>query len=126
MLQLFLQKITEEERDAEVEWLAGMIKLWLDEEWMYQEPHAALGRQAAAKITDERINGCNDVTQLVMSVASDLLTFDFYDTFVNGFEVANKCSEMLMMREGYEVCCVSKEDLTRIERYEAMKAAGEL
>ena len=34
--QIFMRQISEEEAAAEVLWLAGMLKLWLDEEWSLQ------------------------------------------------------------------------------------------
>jgi hypothetical protein len=40
--------------------------------------------------------------------------------------VANKCGEVLMMREGFEVCCLNKDDETRQARYEEMLAKGEM
>ena len=46
---IFMRQITEAEREEEVKYLAGMLKLWLDDEWSIQEPHAALGLQAAEK-----------------------------------------------------------------------------
>ena len=45
------------------------------------------------------------------------MAFDFSDSFVSAFEVANKVIEMLMLRAGSEVCCVSEEDITREARY---------
>jgi hypothetical protein len=123
---LFMRRITPEEEEAEVKYLAGMIKLWLDDEWSLQEPHAELGLQAARKVTAMRLEGCEEMGAIIMGVTQDLLTFDFSDTFVNAFEVANKCSEILMMREGYEVCCINKDDMSRQARYEEMVANGEV
>ena len=99
---------------------------WLDDEWSLQEPHKELGLKAAEKCTEMRLEGCEEMGSLVMGVAADLIDFDFSDTFVNAFEVANKCSEILMMREGYEVCCINKDDETRQARYEEMVANGEM
>lgn len=39
-------------------------------------------------------------------------------------QVANKCVELLMLRQGYDVCCTSHSDRTAIERYEAQLSAG--
>ena len=146
-----MRQITPEEKDAEVKWLGGMLKLWLDVSSLsptfppspldtslsprfclfvrrssLQEPHKELGLRAAEKCTSMRLEGCEDMGSLVMGVAADLIEFDFSDTFVNAFEVANKCSEILMMREGYEVCCINKDDMSRQARYEEMVANGEV
>ena len=123
---IFMRQITPEEKEAEVKYLAGMLKLWLDDEWSLQEPHAALGLAAATKCTEMRLDGCEEMGTLVMGVAQELISFDFSDTFVNAFEVANKCSEILMMREGYEVCCINDDDRTRQARYDEMVAKGEI
>ena len=122
---IFMRQITPEEKDAEVKWLGGMLKLWLDDEWSLQEPHKELGLRAAEKCTAMRLEGCEEMGSLVMGVAAELIEFDFSDTFVNAFEVANKCSEILMMREGYEVCCINKDDVSRQARYEEIVANGE-
>ena len=53
---------------------------------------AALGLQAAEKCVAMRLEGCEEMGSLVMGIAQDLLSFDFSDTFVNSFEVANKAS----------------------------------
>lgn len=121
-----MRQITAEEEEGEVKYLAGMLKLWLDDEWSLQEPHEELGLVAARKCTAMRLEGCEEMGSLVMGVAAELIDFDFSDTFVNAFEVANKCSEILMMREGYEVCCINKDDETRQARYEEMVASGEM
>ena len=117
-----MRQLTETESEAEVIYIAGMLKLWLDDEWSVQQPHTALGLQAANKCVAMRLKGCEEMGSLVMGVQQDLLSFDFSDTFVNSFEVANKTSEILMMKEGYEVCCLSKEDETRQARYDEMIA----
>ena len=83
-----------------MKYLAGMLKLWLDDEWSLQEPHAALGLAAATKCTEMRLDGCEEMGNLVMGVAQELFSFDFSDTFVNAFEVANKCSEILRCGKG--------------------------
>ena len=68
--------------------------------------------------------GEDEVLQrLVMALAADLMDFDFTDSFVSAFEVANKVIEMLMLRAGADVCCVSEDDITRAERYEATLSA---
>ena len=70
-----------------------------------------------------RRNGVDDMGGLVLGIATDLLTFDFMESFTDAFEVANKCSEILMLRAGVEVCCVGELDISRIARFEAMRKA---
>jgi hypothetical protein len=123
---VYMRQITSDEKEAEVKYIAGMLKLWLDDEWSLQAPHRDLGLAAAEKCTAMRLGGCEEMGSIVMGVATDLASFDFSDTFVNAFEVANKCGEVLMMREGFEVCCLNKDDETRQARYEEMLAKGEM
>lgn len=112
--------------------MAGMVELWLDENW---ERGAAINRaigEAAAASYEARwcevSSGASTSEEafggLVLAMAEDLLGFDFSDSFVSAFEVANKVIEMLMLREGVDVCCVSEEDLTRADRYEALTRAS--
>ena len=121
---------------ASPEWVSGMVTFWLDEEWERGAAiNADIGRAAAesyAKCVESRARleaetGEVDdeaFQRMVMALASDLLAFDFNDSFVSAFEVANKVIEMLMLRQGVDVCCVSEEDLTREDRYLAWLEAG--
>ena len=82
--------------------------------------------QAYGKARNE---GIHEIGAVLLSVSSDLLTFDFKETFVNAFDVsllyaryctvvkcccyrqgaavqvANKAAELLMKGMGGEVCC---------------------
>lgn len=43
-----------------------------------------------------------------------------------GVQVSNKAVEILMLRQGFDVCCVSEQDRSRAQRYEALqRAAGQ-
>lgn len=110
--------------DADAAWIAGMVRFWLDEEWQHgAQINADIGDAAARAFADAQRamaaeGGEEEVLQrLVMAIAGDLMAFDFSDSFVSAFEVANKVIEMLMLRAGSEVCCVSEEDITREARY---------
>lgn len=110
--------------DADAAFVAGMVRFWLDEEWQFGaqinedigqaagKAYADAQRAMAAEGDEEEV-----LQRLVMSIAGDLMAFDFSDSFVSAFEVANKVIEMLMLRAGSEVCCVSEEDITREARY---------
>lgn len=122
--------------DVDPSWVEGMVTFWLDEEWERGAViNADIGRAAAesyAKCVESRARVEAETgevddeafQQMVMTLASDLLAFDFNDSFVSAFEVANKVIEMLMLRQGVDVCCVSEEDLTREDRYLAWLDAG--
>jgi hypothetical protein len=38
-----MRQITPDEREAEVKYMAGMLKIWLDDEWSLQAPHKVGG-----------------------------------------------------------------------------------
>ncbi|WIA18077.1 hypothetical protein OEZ85_009558 [Tetradesmus obliquus] len=103
--------------ECDRKWIAGMIATWLDDEWTPLEVHQQLGAAAGAAYVKCRQEGIDDMSSLVLGLSSELLAFNYRETFVNAFEVGNKVVEMLMMREGVDVCCTSDEDAARIERY---------
>jgi hypothetical protein len=43
--------------------------------------------------------------------------------FTSAFEVGNKVSELLMLRQGCDVCCTSEEDKARFVRVDAAMSA---
>lgn len=57
-----------------------------------------------------------------MSIATDLETFDFHDTFTGNFEVANKAVELLMSNDGQEVCCQGADDARRLKQLGTAKS----
>jgi len=123
--------------DADGEWIEGMVTLWLDDEW---ERGSEINRMIASRVkrayveamrrelangVESDAGGDEHYPSLVMALIDDLLTFDFTDAFVNAFEVGNKVIEMLMLRDGVDVCCVSEEDVTREWRLRAGADGGD-
>ncbi|KAL3138857.1 hypothetical protein ABBQ32_005687 [Trebouxia sp. C0010 RCD-2024] len=86
-------------------WLAAEIQLWLDEEWTKLDVHRELGLATAQAYGQARSQGTDEIGSLLLSISSQLLTFDFKETFVNAFDVSNKAAELLMQGMGHEVCC---------------------
>lgn len=110
-------------------WISGMVTFWLDEEWergavINRAIGDAVASSYASRVEAMDVDESEPMQKLVFGMAEDLLTFDFSDSFVSAFEVSNKVIEMLMLRAGVDVCCVSEEDLTRAERYEESLRAG--
>lgn len=117
-----VQSPDELERDKQ--WISSMIATWLDEEWTPLEVHQQLGQAAGSAYVTCRQQGDNDMSSLVLSLSNELLAFNYRETFVNAFEVANKVVEMLMMRSGIDVCCTSDEDVQRMERFSSSSSDG--
>lgn len=114
---LELAAASEDELQRDQEWISSMIATWLDEEWTPLEVHTELGKAAGAAYVTCRQQGDDDMSSLVLGLSNELLAFNYRETFVNAFEVANKVVEMLMMRSGIAVCCTSDEDVARLERF---------
>lgn len=100
--------------------LGGIIQCWLDDEWTPLDSHKEIGDKTTEiyvrlRETREEI----EVGDIVLGLSQGLLESNhiFADTFVNAFEVANKCVEVLMLADGCDVCCVSDNDLQAIQRY---------
>ncbi|DBB02558.1 hypothetical protein WJX82_006517 [Trebouxia sp. C0006] len=93
------------ELEAQQQWLAGEIELWLNDEWTKLDVHRALGEATAQAYGKTRLQGSDEIGEVLLNISSELLTFDFKETFVNAFDVANKAAELLMKGMGREVCC---------------------
>jgi len=111
---------TPQQLDQEQQWVSNMVRLWLNEEWTPLYIHKDLGDAAGKAYKSQRLAGCNEAGDVLLGLSSDLLAFNYRDTFVNGFEVANKVIELLMLRQGCDVCCTSESDRNAIDRYENM------
>ncbi|KAI3437861.1 hypothetical protein D9Q98_000307 [Chlorella vulgaris] len=112
---------------AEADWLAAMITCWLDEEWAAAEllqVHAKLGSATGHAYRRLRQKEAGmDMGDLVLGLANELMPFDYTPTFTCAFSISNKAVELLMMRQGLDVCCTSESDRTAIQRYETQLAA---
>ena len=100
------------ELEAQQKWLAGEIELWLNDEWTKLDVHRALG-EATAQVCPPvlivcraskalhvsvdmplqaygktRLEGSDEIGEVLLSISSELLTFDFKETFVNAFDVS--------------------------------------
>ena len=91
-----------------------MVTQWADDEWTPLSVHVQLGSAAGAAYTACRTSGADDYGAVVLGMAQELLAFDFGETFTDAFEVSNKVVEMLMLRDGVDVCCTSAEDKQRV------------
>lgn len=74
--------------------MAGMMTCWLDEEWPAAElvpVHAELGAAVGRAYTRVRQReGVEEMGDLVLELAGELLPYDFAPTFTDAFSCANK------------------------------------
>lgn len=109
-------------RDAD--WIAGMVALWLDEEFTPQSVHLDLGRAAGASYARLRAEGEDEMGGLLMGLVGDLSSCDYREQFVGPFDVANKVVEMLMLKDGTDVCCTTEADATRAARLDGLSGGS--
>jgi hypothetical protein len=108
-----------DELAAESSWVAGMIRCWLDEEWPAAElvpVHADLGAavgRACSRVRQRE--GVEEMGDLVLELASELLPYDFGPTFTDAFSCANKvakCAAVCEMCAGSHAppaCCKDRD-----------------
>lgn len=71
--------------------LAAILASWLDEEWTPLEVHGRLGQAAAQAYGRLRQQqGLTELSDVLLGMSTELLAFDFNETFTGPFEVANK------------------------------------
>lgn len=95
--------------------ISNQIQTWLDEEWEVLDVHKEVGDEAAAILGRLRASGETDLGSILLSMGAELTPFDFTETYTGPYDVANKVSELLMVRMGRDVCCVSEDDKRRAE-----------
>lgn len=96
------------------------MRFWLDEEWAPLAVHEGVGAAAGDAYLQARRDGAQDMGDLVLAVGATLMGgTDFFEAFVGPYDVANKVVELLMQRQGIDVCCTSDDDATLVSRYEA-------
>jgi hypothetical protein len=79
-------------------YLSSKIAHWLDVEYMPQEIHSKLGKKVHGEYKRLRDAGVNDLGEILIRLGTALEAFDMENAFVNGWDVANKASELLISR----------------------------
>lgn len=115
--EFMLPSITSNEEFAkESRWVQRQVATWLNEEFTPLDIHADVGVAAAKAYCKLRAQGESEAGTILLGLSSELLNFNFRETFTSAFEVSNKVMEMVMMRSGCEVCCTSPGDKERLMR----------
>uniref|UniRef100_A0A6T6BSA5 Uncharacterized protein n=1 Tax=Compsopogon caeruleus TaxID=31354 RepID=A0A6T6BSA5_9RHOD len=96
--------------DREKRWLAQSITQWLDDEWMQQRIHEEIGQRVADIYARQVLEGETDLGGMVLAAGTELESMDMRDAFVGPFDIANKMSELILLRMGREVCCADVEN----------------
>jgi len=115
-----LPRQSSDQLDQSCPLLEKHIQVWLDEEWTPLEQHALLAHEAVQVYRGMREEGEDDLSSLLLGVGSDLMNFDFKETFTDAFEVANKLAALAMQQAELEVCCQTEVERERYDRVEQM------
>ena len=90
--------------DNDAVWLGKSIETWLNSDWMKLSIHNKIGDIVKDVYTNARKNDVNDLGEMLMEIAKTLENVDLSDAFVNPFDIANKASDLLMLRMNRELC----------------------
>lgn len=105
--------------ESERLWVAGVLRLWLDEEWTPLPCHRLIGDKCAAVYIARREAGEDDIGSIILAIGMGLIDDAelWMESFTDSFEVANKLSELLMLRENREVCCTEDDAGCQLQRW---------
>jgi len=113
-----------EDMESERRWVAGVLRVWLDEEWTPLDCHRLIGDAVAEIYIRERASGEDDIGSIILSIGTELIGDDIWrESFTDSFGVANKLAEFLMLRMDTEVCCTDEDAKSELKRYTELAEA---
>lgn len=80
----------------EGQWLQKTLQEWLDQEFLPEPVNETIAERAAQIFVRHRMEGENDVGQLVIAIVTEMQAFDFSKSFFGEFAVANAVSDLLL------------------------------
>lgn len=87
--------------------LKEAITKYLDKEWIQLDVHRKLGLEVESIYVRARNLGTTDLGDIIMDVGTSLEMMDMKDAFVGAWDVANKFSDLMMVRLDRELCACS-------------------
>lgn len=95
--------------EKEGQFLKSSIVRWLNDEYIPLEVHSIIGSTVADCYRAYRSEGVDDLGVFLMRLGTDLeKKVDFYEAFVNAWDVANYSSDLLLLLMNSERCdCAS-------------------
>lgn len=94
-----------ENATQEGEWLKVSLHRWLDNEFIPEPVNADIAARASQVFVRQRMEGQNDVGELVIAILTEMQKFDFSESFYGEFAIANAVSDLLLDSLGIERCC---------------------
>lgn len=86
-------------------WLQRSLLDWLNREYPPEAINEAIAERVAQIYFRQRVEGENDLGELVLAIATEMRHFDFSQSFYGEFTVANAVSDLLLRRLGIQPCC---------------------
>jgi hypothetical protein len=93
--------------DPEIErsWLKQKLHQWLDNEFLPEAVNGTIADRCAQIYMRHRMEGENDLGELVMAIILEMQSFNFRESFYGEFTVANAMSDLILESLGFETCC---------------------
>lgn len=94
-----------ENPQQEGEWLKEKLRCWLDQEYLPEPANQEIAQRAAQIFMRHRMEGENDLGELVIAIVTEMASFDFSQSFYGEFAIANAVSDLLLQSLGINTCC---------------------
>ncbi|MEM6400456.1 MAG: hypothetical protein AAF757_09480 [Cyanobacteria bacterium P01_D01_bin.116] len=94
-----------ENPQQEGEWLQQRLQSFLDEEFLPETINQDIAERAAQIFVRQRMEGENDLGELVLAIVTEMQAFDFSESFYGEFAIANAVSDLLLESLGIDKCC---------------------
>lgn len=94
-----------ENPQQEGEWLLSRLNSFLDEEFLPETINQDIAERAAQIFVRQRMEGENDLGELVLAIVTEMQAFDFSESFYGEFAIANAVSDLLLESLGIDKCC---------------------
>ncbi|MEL6163067.1 MAG: hypothetical protein AAFR37_04645 [Cyanobacteria bacterium J06628_3] len=89
----------------EGEWLQQRLHSFLNEEFIPENINQEIAERAAQIFVRQRMEGENDLGELVLAIVTEMQAFDFSESFYGEFAIANAVSDLLLESLGIDKCC---------------------
>ncbi|NJN76463.1 MAG: hypothetical protein HC796_10100 [Synechococcaceae cyanobacterium RL_1_2] len=77
-------------------WLKRSLTNWLNAEFIPEEINESIADRASQIYIRQRLEGENDLGELVIAIVTEMQAFDFRKSFYSEFAVANAVSDLLI------------------------------
>ncbi|MGF1673257.1 MAG: hypothetical protein ACFCUV_06135 [Rivularia sp. (in: cyanobacteria)] len=94
-----------ENPQQEGKWLQQSLHSFLDEEFIPESINQTIAERAAQIFVRQRMEGENDLGELVLAIVTEMQSFDFSKSFYGEFAIANAVSDLLLESLGIDKCC---------------------